>query len=78
MSVFLLPLHKPLLVSPSAFRWQRSPLMWSQGSAGLQSWLNCLAQTRQHPHESRTELMPGGHEGDGEGQEHFSGQPLCA
>lgn len=77
ISWFLSPLHKPLSGSPSASRWQRSPLMWSQGSVGLQSWLNCLAQTRQQPQWSKTELMPGGHEGGAEGQEHFSGHPPC-
>lgn len=65
------PRHKPLCGSPLAPRWQRSPLMWSQGWVALQSWLNCLAHTLQQPHESSTELIPGRHKGGDEGHEHL-------
>lgn len=68
------PLHRPRCGSPPAPRWQRRPLMWSQGLSGPQSWLNCCAHTLQQPHSSGTTLTPTGHSGGIRGQEHGVGQ----
>lgn len=71
------PRQRPRLGSPPAPRWQRRPLMWSQGSVALQSWLNCMAHVLQQPQESKTELMPAGHDEGDDGHEHSDGHSLC-
>lgn len=71
-------LHRPRRGSPPAPRWQRSPLMWSQGSEALQSSLYCFAQTLQQPQWSSTQLTPRAQRGGEEGQEHSVGHSLSA
>ncbi|TNN60024.1 hypothetical protein EYF80_029782 [Liparis tanakae] len=52
-----------------------SPLWWSHGLTGPQSWFSWAAHTLQHPHPSGTALTPGGQTGGSSGQSHTAGQP---
>lgn len=76
--VLFSPLQSPRRGSPPAPRWQRRPLMWSQGRSGPQSWLYCWAHTLQQPHSSNTQLTPSGQEGRDGGHEHGREQPRAA